>query len=92
MVFHADVDEFLALMNPLHGNLADLSLQGCLEGVTQGVMWPDETRASNCTFHHQELECFMQGAHPVGYADSTAWLSLCCCSKKDVEFIKGAPD
>jgi hypothetical protein len=62
MVFHADVDEFLALMNPSAGNLADISLHGCLKGVTQGVMWPDETRASNCLSRSRELECFMKGA------------------------------
>ena len=61
MVFHADVDEFMALMDPAAGNLADLDLAGCLHGVTQALFWLDDAGADACGTH-DELDCFRDGA------------------------------
>jgi hypothetical protein len=61
MVFHADVDEFMALMDPGAGNLADLNLVGCLRGVTQALFWLDDAGANACGTN-DELDCFCNGA------------------------------
>jgi hypothetical protein len=60
MLFHADVDEFMVLMDPESGNLADLSLVGCLRGVTQAVFSLDDAGADECG-EENELACFFNG-------------------------------
>jgi hypothetical protein len=69
MVFHSDVDEFMALMDPDSGNLADLELTGCLRGVTQALFWLDDTGHDSCGAH-DELACFGVGAHQLAYMKS----------------------
>ena len=60
-VYHADADEFMALMDPSAGNLADLVLAGCLQNVTQAVFDLDDMGASDCGGIN-ELDCFVAGA------------------------------
>lgn len=61
MVFHADLDEFMLLVNPEAGNLADLQLAGCFQNVTQALFHLDDVGAEECGTD-SELDCFQAGS------------------------------
>jgi hypothetical protein len=61
MVFHADLDEFMVLVNPKGGNLADLQLAGCLKNVSQAVLQVSDMGAEECGTE-SEMDCFNPGA------------------------------
>jgi hypothetical protein len=61
MVFHADLDEFMVLVDPEGGNLADLQLEGCLQNVSQALLTASDVGANECGTD-SELDCFNPGA------------------------------
>jgi len=63
-VFHADADEWMALMRRSGGNLADLALAGCLRDAAQAVFHLDDMGADECG-DKNELDCFTPGSANV---------------------------
>ena len=61
MVFHADLDEFMMLVDPEGGNLADMQLAGCMKNVSQALFRLYDTGANECG-HNTEMDCFNPGA------------------------------
>ena len=63
MVFHADLDEWMLIVDPKRGNLADLQLAGCLKNVSQAMFQLFDTGVDKCG-SDSEMDCFDPGASP----------------------------